>query len=114
MKDMKDIELLEACEKCGEHLTLMVSISHPGGELWAVKRCLKCYGHPVEEVVRLLSERDVSAITKQTPMQATFVYDDEFICPACNFEDDGYDVRRLKVCPDCGQRLEWSQTAREG
>ena len=54
---MKDIKLLETCEKCGEHLTLMESIGYPAtsetGELWAVKRCLKCFSHPVEEVVRL-------------------------------------------------------------
>lgn len=49
----------------------------------------------------------VDALTKQIPMQAYYEYDDEFTCPACGFEDDGYDVKRLKVCPDCGQRLKW-------
>jgi len=50
----------------------------------------------------------VDALTKQIPMRAYYVYDDEFICPACNFEDDGYDVKKLKVCPECGQKLVWS------
>jgi rRNA maturation protein Nop10 len=50
---MKDIKLLEVCNQCGEHLTLMESISYPEGMLWAVKRCLNCGGYPVEEVVKI-------------------------------------------------------------
>lgn len=49
----------------------------------------------------------LQAIEKQMPMKASFEYDDEFICPACGHEDDGYDVKRLKVCPECGQTLDW-------
>lgn len=49
----------------------------------------------------------VDALVKQIPMRAYYEYDDEFICPACSFEDDGYDVKTLKVCPSCGQKLEW-------
>lgn len=49
----------------------------------------------------------VDALNKQIPMEATYEYDDEFICPACNYEDDGYDVTTLKVCPNCGQKLRW-------
>jgi ssDNA-binding Zn-finger/Zn-ribbon topoisomerase 1 len=104
---MKDIKLLEVCDKCREHLTLMESQRVEDGTLWAVKRCLNCGGHPVEEVIRLISEIEQNALEKQIPMQATYVYDDEFICPACSYEDDGYDVKTLKVCPECGQRLKW-------
>jgi rubrerythrin len=49
----------------------------------------------------------VDALTKQIPMQAYYEYDDEFICPACSYEDDGYDVKTLTVCPKCGQKLLW-------
>ena len=49
----------------------------------------------------------VDALTKQIPMKAYYEYDDEFACPACSFEDDGYDVKTLNVCPKCGQRLKW-------
>lgn len=105
---MKDIKLLETCEKCGEHLTLMESQRVEDSTLWAVKRCLKCGGPPVEEVVRLYSKIEEDALNKQIPMQAYYEYDDEFICPACSFEDDGYDVKTLKVCPECGQKLKWS------
>ena len=47
----------------------------------------------------------VNALEKQIPLLVVYEYDDEFTCPACNFEDDGYDVRILNVCPKCGQRL---------
>jgi len=104
---MQDMKLLETCEKCGENLTLMESQRHPEGTLWAVKRCLKCGGHPVEEVVRLVTDIEDSACKKQIPMKAYYEYDDEFTCPACNYEDDGYDVKTLKVCPECGQKLLW-------
>jgi hypothetical protein len=50
---MQDIKLLETCKQCGDNLTLMESQRHPEGTLWAVKRCLKCGGHTVEEVVQL-------------------------------------------------------------
>ncbi len=49
----------------------------------------------------------VEALTKQIPMKAYYEYDDEFTCPACSFEDDGYDVKTLNVCPKCGQKLRW-------
>lgn len=49
------------------------------------------------------------ALEKRIPMKATYVYDDEFICPACGHEDDGYDVKTLKLCPDCGQMLDWER-----
>lgn len=55
---MKDIKLLETCEKCGKPLILMASVRHPEGTLWIVKRCLECGGHPVEEVERLYDEKD--------------------------------------------------------
>ena len=50
---MKDIKLLETCENCGEHLTLMESINVDSKETWLVKRCLNCGRHPVEEVIRI-------------------------------------------------------------
>ena len=60
----------------------------------------------------LKAERDqliiiVNALEKQIPMFVIYEYDDEFLCPACNFEDDGYDITRLNVCPKCGQRLKF-------
>jgi rRNA maturation protein Nop10 len=53
---MKDIKLLEKCPKCGEHLTLMESININTDALWLVKRCLNCYGYPVEEVIRVMDK----------------------------------------------------------
>ena len=50
----------------------------------------------------------VDALTKQIPMKAYYEYDDEFTCPACSYEDDGYDVKTLIVCPKCGQKLDWN------
>jgi len=50
---MKDIGLLEQCDKCGGHLTLMESVSNDDGSLWLVKRCLMCYGHGAEEVIQI-------------------------------------------------------------
>jgi len=50
----------------------------------------------------------IDALEKQIPMQACFEYDDEFTCPACGYDDDGYDVKTLKVCPECGQKLDWN------
>lgn len=60
----------------------------------------------------LKAERDqlkiiVDALQKQIPMLVSYEYDDEFLCPACNFQDDGYDITRLNVCPKCGQRLKF-------
>ena len=51
----------------------------------------------------------VDALTKQIPMKSYYEYDDEFICPACSYEDDGYDVKTLNVCPKCGQKLDWDE-----
>ena len=68
-------------------------------ELRIAARALK--GEAVE--MRII----VDALTKQTPMQAYYEYDNEFTCPACNYEDDGYDVITLRVCPKCGQLLKW-------
>lgn len=50
---MNDLKLLENCEKCGDNLTLMGSTNMVTGVSWAVKRCLSCGQHPVEEVVEL-------------------------------------------------------------
>jgi hypothetical protein len=52
---MKDIEIVEICDRCGDNLTLMESIRHPEGELWLVKRCA-CGEYPVTEVVRLYND----------------------------------------------------------
>lgn len=70
---MEDIKLLEKCEKCGAHLTLMESQRHPDGTLWAVKRCLNCGGHHVEEVARLHSV-GIRSIGKKPSYK--IVYDD--------------------------------------
>lgn len=50
---MKDLKLLQTCELCGEHLTLMESINTDDNKLYLVKRCLGCYSRPVEEVIRI-------------------------------------------------------------
>lgn len=50
---MKDIILLETCEKCGGNLTLMESVRTDDGSLWLVKRCLHCHERHVEEVVQI-------------------------------------------------------------
>lgn len=50
---MKDIKLLETCEHCGEHLTLMESVNTDTNKLMLVKRCLKCGQRQAEEVVEL-------------------------------------------------------------
>jgi len=55
---MKDIKILETCGNCGEQLTLMESQRVNDGTLWAVKRCLKCGGHPAEEVARLHLQKE--------------------------------------------------------
>lgn len=42
------------------------------------------------------------------PMLVSTEYDDEFTCPNCKaYNDDCYNVRTLKFCPECGQRLKW-------
>ena len=56
---MEDIKILETCNNCGANLTLMESVRHPEGTLWAVKRCLSCGGHAVEEVAQLCLESKV-------------------------------------------------------
>lgn len=104
---MKDLKLLEKCKKCGEHLTLMESQRHPEGTVWTVKRCLKCGGHPVEEVTRLYSQIEEDACKKQVPIKVVVEYDDEFTCPACGKTTEDYDVTTIKVCPECGQKLKW-------
>lgn len=50
---MKDIKLLEICEKCGEHITLMESVNTDTNKLMLVKRCLKCGNYHVTEVVEV-------------------------------------------------------------
>lgn len=55
---MKDINLLETCKNCGKNLTLMESVRISDHSLWAVKRCLECGSHPVEEVSELKGESD--------------------------------------------------------
>ena len=86
-------------------------------ELKNIEQNIPVYESSVNHVLRIASRTlkaeaeelriIVDALNKQIPMQAYYEYDDEFICPACNFEDDGYDVKRLKVCPKCGQKLKW-------
>lgn len=72
---MEDIELKETCKNCGNHLTLMESISHPEGKLWAVKRCLHCGGHPVEQVAKL--SRSVTRNMGESKIEICTFSDDE-------------------------------------
>lgn len=58
--------------------------------------------------IKYAFEASIEALEKQIPMQAFYEYDNEFICPACGHEDDGYEVTTIKVCPECGQKLKWS------
>jgi len=53
---MKDIPIYEFCPHCGNHLTIMLSIRHPEGTTWLVKRCLSCGGIPVEELIQVIPE----------------------------------------------------------
>lgn len=39
---MEDIQLLEKCSLCGEHLIIHVSKNLDTNELWVVKRCMAC------------------------------------------------------------------------
>lgn len=78
---------------------ILVYDASNNNELKIAGRALK---HDVEKLSII-----VDALEKRIPMEAGFEYDDEFCCPACNFEDDGYDVKTLKFCPDCGQSLKW-------
>lgn len=55
------------------------------------------------EVLRII----VDALGKQIPMRGSFEYDDEFDCPACGENIDCYDATKIKVCPECGQKLCW-------
>lgn len=55
---MEDIKLLEVCPKCGEHITLMESISMEDDGLYLVKRCLKCGNYPLDEVTKVLKNND--------------------------------------------------------
>jgi len=62
----------------------------------------------------LIAERDdlliiLGALEKRIPLLAHYDCNDEFLCPSCGFEDGGYDVTNLNVCPNCGQKLEWNQ-----
>lgn len=55
---MKDIKLLETCPNCGEHITLMESISCDTNKLMLVKRCLNCGNYPVTEVVEITAHKE--------------------------------------------------------
>ncbi len=54
---MKDLLLDEKCEHCGYGLTLMESVAVPSHELWLVKRCLHCFSHPTEEVIKIYDDK---------------------------------------------------------
>lgn len=81
--------------------SILVYESSSNNELRIASRTLK-----IEvESLRII----VDALEKQIPMKAFFEHDDEFICPACNYEEDGYDVKTYNVCPECGQKLKWEE-----
>lgn len=60
-------------------------------------------------VITMIDSIDIAidALKKQTPMRGYYEYDDEFTCPACNYEEDGANVIHTKFCPECGQKLCW-------
>jgi len=45
---------------------------------------------------------------KQMSKKPIWNYDDEFICPTCGETTEDYDVTTIKFCPECGQKLDWS------
>ena len=49
----------------------------------------------------------VDALSKQVLIKVLTEYDNEFICPTCGETTEDYDVTIMKVCPNCGQRLNW-------
>ena len=50
----------------------------------------------------------VEALSKQAPIKVGIIEDDtEFICPTCGETTEEYDVKTLKFCPECGQKLDW-------
>ncbi|HLO11087.1 MAG TPA: hypothetical protein VK190_02400 [Pseudoneobacillus sp.] len=99
---MDIIKLKEKYERELKHLQESIPIyeSSSNNELRIASRTLKIEAEAVNIIVEALS--------KQIPMQAFYEYDNEFICPACGHEDDGYEVTTIKVCPECGQKLKWS------
>jgi transcription elongation factor Elf1 len=104
---MKDIKLLEICDNCGQHLTLMESQRVEDGTVWAVKRCLNCGGFPAEEITRLHTDIEEAICKKQQPIKVAHEYDDEFTCPTCGETTEDYDVTTFEFCPKCGQKLAW-------
>jgi rubrerythrin len=53
----------------------------------------------------------VDALSRQIPIKASTEYDNEFTCPSCGKTTEEYDITTLKVCPECGQKLQWDQFA---
>jgi len=98
------MEIIKLKEKYDKHLKkleedILEYESSSNQELRIAARSLKAEARELRIIV--------DALEKQIPMKAYYEYDDEFICPACNFEDDGCDVKTLDICPNCGQKLKW-------
>lgn len=55
---MKDIKLLEKCEFCESHITLMESINMNNDKLMLVKRCLNCGQYPVTEIIEIKRDNE--------------------------------------------------------
>lgn len=48
------------------------------------------------------------ALEKQVPRKPFYECDNEFNCIACGVTTEDYDVTTIKFCPECGQKLDWS------
>ena len=106
---MKDILLAETCEKCGKPLTLMESINMDTDALMLVKRCLSCYGRPVEEVAQRGMLDTIEAQQQEVEQKDKAegcgwclrnehtIIDDDFGQPVSE--------RHIKYCFSCGKKL---------
>ena len=68
------------------------------------------YNHICFEDVGIIEQ----ALKRNEPMKPIYVEDCSYVgtaCPSCrgyNVRDEEYTIKR-KYCPDCGQRLDWSE-----
>jgi rubredoxin len=95
------------CESCGE------SGCNDFCEDFQDHNCIGC---PVQSGFQMLSDYEDSglspeqvkdALEKQIPLKVFTEYDNEFTCPVCEITTEDYNVKTLKFCPECGQKLHW-------
>lgn len=86
---MDDIKILETCPKCGEHLTLMESISMIDNNPYLVKRCLKCGEYPVTEIAELKTDRPNCATAEWVGGKC------------CGYGKGEFDDEPIDACKNC-------------